>query len=106
MAPITSDCDAMRTHEHQTALITSECAPVTAAVAPGPAAAIRRRAARYRADAGAVGRAGRARWVRATAARAAIMDCPSRCWPPITSGCTLGQAAAAADPAVDEPRGP
>ena len=27
MALITSYCDAMRTHEHQMALITSECAP-------------------------------------------------------------------------------
>ena len=26
MAPITSDCDAMRVREHQLALITSECA--------------------------------------------------------------------------------
>ena len=27
MALITSDCDAMRIHEHQMALITSDCAP-------------------------------------------------------------------------------
>ena len=27
MARITSDCDAMRTHGHQMAVITSECAP-------------------------------------------------------------------------------
>ena len=29
MALITSDCDAMRVHEHRMALITSECVPVT-----------------------------------------------------------------------------
>ena len=38
MALTTSDCDAMRIHEHRMALITSGCAPSTAGSPSGAAA--------------------------------------------------------------------